>query len=287
MARVGDRQPLELFDDPRFLAHAGGVDQADRVGRAVAGIGPDPVDRDRIAGDAGFGAGEQPVLAEHAIDQGRFAGIGTADDGELERAGRRILIVVQFDRLQVIEVGLQCLEQVAHALAVFGRQRHRLAEAERERLDQPGFARAALCLVGDEHHRRWAGAQPAGDFLVERSHPGAGVDDEQRDIGPGERGLGLRAHPPGQAGRVLVLPAGGVDHGELQADQFRFAEAPVAGYAGLVIDQRQLLADEPVEQRRLADIGPADDDDLGKHGRGQVAVRRRLGKRNGKFLPPG
>ena len=39
------------------------------------------------------------------------------------------------------------------------------------------------------------------------------------------------------------------------------AEAPVARHARLVIHQRELLADQAVEQGRLADIGPADDGD--------------------------
>src|SRR6059058_3521807 len=39
----------------------------------------------------------------------------------------------------------------------------------------------------------------------------------------------------------------------------RALPSAVAGDAGLVIHQRQLLPDQPVEQRRLADIGPADD----------------------------
>ena len=50
----------------------------------------------------------------------------------------------------------------------------------------------------------------------------------------------------------------------------------------LVVDQRQLLADQPVEQRRLADVGPADDHDLGEGGghSGQVAVAATVGKRS-------
>ena len=39
------------------------------------------------------------------------------------------------------------------------------------------------------------------------------------------------------------------------------ALAAIAGDAGQVVDQRQLPPDQPVEQRRLADIGPADDGD--------------------------
>jgi hypothetical protein len=42
-------------------------------------------DGDRIAGDAGFGPGQQPIFAEQAVDQRRFAGIGAADNGDPDR----------------------------------------------------------------------------------------------------------------------------------------------------------------------------------------------------------
>ena len=46
----------------------------------------------------------------------------------------------------------------------------------------------------------------------------------------------------------------------------RLALAPVAGHARPVVDQRQLLADQPVEQGGLADVGAADDGDGGQLG---------------------
>ena len=69
---------------------------------------------------------------------------------------------------------------------------------------------------------------------------------------------------PGRVCGILVLVAGGVDHPEVEPEQARLALAPVAGHARPVVDQRQLLADQPVEQGRLADIGPADDRDGGQ-----------------------
>ena len=77
-----------------------------------------------------------------------------------------------------------------------------------------------------------------------------------------ERGLGLGAHAPGERLAVAFFEPGGVDDGEGEIAEPRLALAPVARHAGLIVDQRQLLADQPVEQRRLADVGPADDRDL-------------------------
>ena len=44
------------------------------------------------------------------------------------------------------------------------------------------------------------------------------------------------------------------------------ALATVAGHAGAVVDERELLADEAVEQGRLAHVGAADDGDDERHG---------------------
>ena len=54
---------------------------------------------------------------------------------------------------------------------------------------------------------------------------------------------------------------------KLEVAEAGLALAAVAGHAGQIVDQRQLPADQPVEQRRLADIRPADDGDRGLAGR--------------------
>ena len=66
---------------------------------------------------------------------------------------------------------------------------------------------------------------------------------------------------PGQRLCILVLETGSIDHPEVEAEQLRLAFAPVAGDAGTVIDEREALAHEPVEQGGLADIGAAHDGD--------------------------
>ena len=97
----------------------------------------------------------------------------------------------------------------------------------------------------------------------------------KRRVGLAHRGLGLLPHPAGQRLRVLVLEARGVDHPELEPEQLRLAFAAVARDARPVVDQRQALADEPVEQGRFADVGPADDGDGGKrHGADARLARR-------------
>ena len=107
-------------------------------------------------------------------------------------------------------------------------------------------------------------AQQLREMAVGAGHADAGVDQEQHHVAIGERGLGLRAHAARQRDRVALLQPRGVDDGEGEVAEAGLALAPVAGHARLVVDQRELAADEAVEQRRLADVGSADDGDFGQ-----------------------
>jgi hypothetical protein len=62
-----------------------------------------------------------------------------------------------------------------------------------------------------------------------------------------------------------LFEAGSIDHLEFEIAQPALALAAVAGDAGAVIDQRDPPADQPIEQGRFADIGPADDRDGEAH----------------------
>ena len=74
----------------------------------------------------------------------------------------------------------------------------------------------------------------------------------------GDRDLGLGGDPLGQAPGVGV-PAAGVDDRERAAVPVGVVGDAVAGHAGDVLDDGLAAADDPVDQRRLADVGAADD----------------------------
>ena len=264
---VPHRQLFELVLDLGAFAQTGGVDQPHRP------VVPVPVDGDRIARDAGLGPGDHPLLAEHLVDQGRFARVGAPDDRHLERTVFVVLVLGRvFLAVLALDERAQQLEQVDQPLAMLGRQRERLTEAELIGLHPPGLAGVALGLVGGDDHRRILAAQPARNLFVERGQPLSPVDHEQCDIGFAHRRLGLRAHPPGQAGGVVILEPGGIHHPEFEPEQLALALAPVAGHAGAIIDQRQALADKAIEQRRFADVRAADDGDGGMGHEGAVSA---------------
>ena len=175
----------------------------------------------------------------------------------------------------MLDVWKERLEQVCDAFAVLGAERDRFAQPKPIGFERPAFTRPPFGLVGDHDHRRGRDPQPARDLFVHWGQALARVDHEQRRVGFAHRGLGLLAHAARQAGRVLVLEPGGVDHPELQPNQVGVAFAPVARDSGPVIDQREALADEPVEERRFADVGAADDCNGGERHGGRLVEQAR------------
>ena len=92
----------------------------------------------------------------------------------------------------------------------------------------------------------------------------ASIMNRQTSAASTARSVSARIRP-GRLASVDFLEPGGVDDGEAQRPQPPGALAQVAGHARLVVDQRQPPADQPVEQRRLADVGPADDGEREGH----------------------
>ena len=102
-------------------------------------------------------------------------------------------------------------------------------------------------------------------MLVGGGEPGARVDHEQDRVAIDEGCFRLRAHAARERFRIALFKTGGVDDGEGKVGQSALALAAIAGDARLVVDQRQPAPNQPIEQRRLADVRPADDRDLGAH----------------------
>ncbi len=249
--RIADGELLQLRLDARLATKAGGIEQAERL------AAPGPVDGDGVTGDAGFRAGQQPLLAEDTVDQRRLADVRPADDSDAERWASALPF--GFGRLR--QVGRQRLQKVAHALAVLGRDGNGIAEAKGVGLEQAGVGGGPFGLVGGEHQRDTGGAQEVGEAAVERRQPDAGVHQEQDGIGGLHRRLGLRGHAGGEAAGGRLVKAGGVDGDKAQVAEAGLALAAVAGDTRRVIDQRHAMADKAVEQRRLADVRPTDNRD--------------------------
>ena len=161
---------------------------------------------------------------------------------------------------------------------MLGGEGDRLAKAETKHLVDARLPRGAFRLVGDDDDRLAGAAHRLSKMLVGGSEPGARVDHEQDRVAIDEGCFRLRAHAPGERFRIAFLEAGGVDDGEGKVREPAFALAAVAGDARLIVDERQPAPNQPIEQRRLADVRPADDRNLGAH---VVPVR---GGRRGRYF---
>ena len=265
--RVAGRQLLDPVGDLGAAAHARGVDQPD----GMAAIGP--VDRDGVPGHPGLRAGDDPLIFHQRVQQGRFSDIRASDDRELDDPCGGLALLLLRHGLFAAVVGKQLLGQFGHAEAMLGGDRHRLAEPEFMRLDQPGLGGRALAFVGHQHKRRFQPPQGPGEVPVHGRDAGAGVEHQQRDIGLRQRPAGLLQHIGLDTVGRHVLQTGGIDDGECERADPAFADPAVAGDAGLVVDQRLALADQPVEQGRLAHIGAADDGDGEGHGPSCLSLR--------------
>jgi hypothetical protein len=273
--RIRHRELFQLLFNARAAPQPGGVEHA-----KIPAL-PVDLDGDGIAGGAGLGAGQKAFFAEQVIDQRGFAGVGTANDGHADRPLRQILF--RFDDVVVVELlplirGLrhqraQCVVEIAQSLAMFGRDLNGIAETQRVGFHRAGIALLALALVGDQDHRLVGAAREIGKGAVVRREAGARVDHEHQGVGEADRGFGLLLHPRGQRALGALVEARGVDDGEFEIAETRFAFAAVARDAGFVIHQRKLLPDQPVEQRRFSDIGPADNGNRERHGQSVRALR--------------
>ena len=174
------------------------------------------------------------------------------------------LVLVRFG-IGIGEERHQGLEEIRQPFAVLGRERHRIAQAQREGLVGACHARIALRLVGDEDDGLARAAHHLGERAGRREDADAGIDDEEDHVGVADGGLRLGAHAAEERFLVGLLEPCGVDDAEFQVAEPSLALAAVSGDARLVVDERELLADEAVEQGRLADIGPPDDGDERRH----------------------
>jgi hypothetical protein len=141
--------------------------------------------------------------------------------------------------------------------------RHRLAGAEAVEVVEVG-ARRVVDLVRDEQERLAALAQQVDDARVARVRADLRVDDEQQQVRLVDRLAHLLPDLDVHRHALVVGEAAGVDEPERAPVPLDAAEMAVAGGPGLVAHDGRVLADEAVEERRLAHVGAADQGDDGE-----------------------
>ena len=174
------------------------------------------------------------------------------------------------------------VEQVTGPAAVRGGDRVGLVPAHGVELGALELALLVVGLVDRHDDRRLGPPQDVRGLAVRGGHPGRGIHHEDDDVGlgDGQPGLLLDAGLDGVV-RVELEPAGVDDH-EPPVVPLPVAVEAVTGRPGAVLDDGRAPADDPVEERALADIGTPDDGDDREPVRAAAPrVRRRRTWRSG------
>src|SRR5215211_2446300 len=212
---------------------------------------------DRVARGAGDVGDDHALAAEEGVDEAGLADVRAADHGEADG----LLVLLR----GVVAVGQQldqAVEQVARAQPLRGGDRQRIAEPEAvEVVHEPDVARV-VDLVGRDDDGQAAAAQDVGDLRVAGAHARARVYDEQRDLRIGERLARLVLDRDAERVLLAEVDAAGVDQREAAAVPVGRELLAVARDAGALVDDRLARLREAVDQRRLPDVGIADDGDL-------------------------
>ena len=210
----------------------------------------------RRAGDVGH---DGAIGTQDAVEQRRLAGVGSADDGDVECVGELVGDLVLLLGQQRHDV----IEQVARAMTVEGRERRGLTDAER--IELPDVVVLAIGVVELVHQQKdWlvAALEHAGDRLVLLGDAGAAVDHKQDDGGFLGGGEGLVADGRGKDVVALErLDAARVDDGELAAVPIGRVIRPVARDAARLVDDGVRGLGQAVNERGLAHVRASDDGD--------------------------
>ena len=115
---------------------------------------------------------------------------------------------------------------------------NRVAEPEPVELERLGLAPRLVDLVRDQEDRLAGVAQDRGQLLVARRDPGPRVDDEEHEVGLGDRAARLLRDLLRQRRRVGDVDAAGVDEQEALAGPLADDLLAVARHTGRLVDDR-------------------------------------------------
>ena len=272
LERAHEAEVLGRLVDLAAPAHAGGVDEAQRP---VVGL-DDGVDR--VARGAGHVVHDRALVAHEAVEQRRLADVRAADDRDREDAvvGRRRSASSARGLGQRVD---ERVEEVAAPPAVDGRHRvrGRRGRAGRSPTTRSRGGRRRPCWrrasTGWSLRCRMRATCASSSVMPTVTSTTSRITSASA-MARSACALTWRASACGAVTRGRAEPAAGVDDDERAAVPVGLEHLAVAGDAGLLLDDRVAPADEAVDQRRLADVGAADDGDDGERRRSIARTAR-------------
>lgn len=236
----------------RAVSHSGGVaEHVVAFGEAVADI-------NGVAGGSGGFADDGAFVAEDGIGQGGLADIWASEEdntgGAVEFRGGRIV--------QGGEGAVDPVDQLFNA-ASMGR-----ADAEEIGKSEPGeVGREVLMLIevefiDDKGDGFGGGAEDAGELLIGRGDAVEAIHHEEQQVGRGDGRFGSEAGWCGEFGIGFAADAPSIDNFKGCLTEVANRENTVAGDSGLIVDDRDFLVGQTVEEGGFSDIRASNNGDF-------------------------
>ena len=213
---------------------------------------------DRVARRAGNLGDDHALAAEQRVERGSTC---RRSGGRGSRRGSRPPALGAARRCVRLELADDLVEQVAGAVPVQAGDRDRVAEAEPVQLERERVLARVVDLVREHEHRLVRLAQDLRDLLVAGRDPELRVDDEEDEVGLGDRLARLVGDRARDRRLVGDVDAARVDEQEALAGPLADELLAVARDARRLVDDGRARAGEAVDERRLADVRKADDRD--------------------------
>ena len=246
--RFDDRELFGDFTHVLTPPNAGGVDQHVRLAVALER------DFDSVAGGARFIEYYHALFTEQAVDQRRFTHVRAANHAN---ANAFAACIGRNAGIPFGEGFKHRINQQRYVAAMSGGNRPRVTQAQFPEIGHGRVLFQAVGLVDHQPGLFLVDAQVVGNRFVGDVQPGAGIDQEQHDIGFVDGREGLLGHR-GIDAFFVTADTAGIDDGVRLSTQHAVTVFTVTGQARKVCHQRIARAGQTVKQRRFAHIGATD-----------------------------
>src|SRR5471030_535170 len=262
---------FNFFVDLAALAHTCGVDQ-----RVLLVVTLER-DVDTVARGARLVIDDNPVFTEHAVDQRRLADVRATDDRDLDAVffawARDALGFLTFGNVFDLtgfffrilgELAQGDFQHLGNAATMSACDRDGVTHAQRSKFGTGHFRVDVIDLVGNHEGTLVALAQVLANHLVGGSETGAGVYQEQHDIGFFDGQQRLLGHLFVHA-VFITRDTAGVDQDVGTPLQLCLTVLAITGQTGQVADDSVACPGQAIEQGGLADVRSTHQGDYGNH----------------------
>ena len=242
--------------------HAGGIDQQNAL------VLPDQPAINGIARRSRSGVHNGALDSCQAVEQGRFAHIGPADNGQPEvRFGHRGGGIV------LVRKGLNHgIQQIGNAPPVGGRNGKEDIETQGVEFVRGRLLLVAIDLIDRKKNRRVTPPQQINRLGIRRIHAFLAIKQKNNPVGFRNGQTRLLLHPSDDSLFFAQVDTAGIHQQKRAAPPFHLGKITIPRHARCIVHNGLAPATQTVEQRRLAHIrSPDQGNDRQAFGGGRVS----------------